>query len=177
MDLIDRMRNKSDVYIINIIKQRDNNSKEMYEAAKAIFIERGLSLEQAKNLMENKSSAIKELREYMLRGESKENLRAFLLDNNIPSAELDQTISTSYKSFESELNEDFKSRRRYYIYVIFWIIGFSIFLIITLQRFMGDSLLMLNFLLVIPFFYLRFKPIFKLRAIRVANRDHKYEME
>jgi len=176
-DLLEMMRDKSDVYLTNIVEQKANNAEDVYNAAMLVFEERGLSIEKSNAVKEQNFQVIKQLEERIMKGAQKDELNHLLHKNGFPQSQIPQTISNTYKKLEMELDADFKGRRRYYIYVVFWVIAFSIFLLFTVEPFMGDATLMLNFLLFIPFFYLRFKPIFKLRDIRVANRDNGYEIK
>lgn len=165
---------KSDIYIINVVNQEKQNSKENYEAAKIIFEERNLSVERAKDILADRKAMTTELRPLMRQGLPREVLIDKIIANSIPRHDADMYLAKIYTNYETELVEDYNDRKRYFLYAFFWIIGFSIISVILFSRFLGDATLMLNLLLIFPFLYLRFKPLPKLMALRNANNTFGY---
>lgn len=175
MDAYNKLKTKSDLFIINVVKQKDNYPVEKVEAAQRLFEERGLTMEQSDAILGQRKEAISQIKEMMFEGKSIIDIEYNLKSMNLPVSEVNKLIYSTHKGLEIELLEEHSSRNKYYFYLIFWIIGFSIFLVVFLSRFFGDGVLMGNLLLAIPFLYFRFKHLPKLHRLRTANQIHGYD--
>lgn len=175
MNEYEKLVNKNDVFIINVLKQKANYTKEKFDAAQKIFDERGLNMESSDEKLLERKEAYLVLEAMMLEGKPLDEIKKSLVDHGVEYAQTGKLIHSNYKSLSVKLKEEHIGGNIYYLYAIVWVIGFSIILIALLQRFFGPGVLMGNFLLLIPFVYFRFKPLRQIVRLRSANEKFGYD--